>query len=177
MRTEPLVDGKLDRLTSTSQALIQHFCLWYAFEQYSWSVICLCVTTKGNLTRWALSWKTLNLRNTRALIKINCSLKILTWRKLAISSLAVSRLFVSSSFFNLSSNVEGSIPGKILRATGSKSSMKGTSTKTAIGTSLKTSAVVLVSCLFSLLQEWVVSNLSDSGHHTIKIEDHCVCSV
>ena len=54
--------------------------------------------------------------------------------------------------FSLSSKVEGSMLGKTFKATGSKTSMKGTTRKIMKGTSLNTSAVVRVSCFRSRLQ-------------------------
>ncbi len=53
--------------------------------------------------------------------------------------------------FSVSSKVEGSMLGKTLSATGSSTSMKGTTRKMMKGTSLKTSAVVLVNCFRSRL--------------------------
>jgi len=52
--------------------------------------------------------------------------------------------------FILSWNVDGSILGNSLRNIGSKNSINGTMINTANGTSLKISAVVLVSCCLSL---------------------------
>mmetsp|Transcript_29140 Transcript_29140/g.89091 ORF Transcript_29140/g.89091 Transcript_29140/m.89091 type:complete len:207 (+) Transcript_29140:1477-2097(+) len=54
-----------------------------------------------------------------------------------------------SSFLVESWNVDGSIPGNQYSATGSSSSRNGTTTKTANGTTLNRSAVVLSSCLRS----------------------------
>lgn len=56
------------------------------------------------------------------------TMKILNFESFAILTAA-----------NLSSNVEGNMFGKSLRATGSKNSMNGTITKTAKGTSLRRS--------------------------------------
>ena len=53
---------------------------------------------------------------------------------------------------NLSSNVDGSMLGNSLRATGSKSSMKGTMTKTANGISLSRYVVVRLSCIEGLIR-------------------------
>mmetsp|Transcript_22514 Transcript_22514/g.50709 ORF Transcript_22514/g.50709 Transcript_22514/m.50709 type:complete len:315 (-) Transcript_22514:333-1277(-) len=63
----------------------------------------------------------------------------------ATSILAFSFLFMSSSFFHSCWKVEGRIPGKAQRMTGSASSMNGTSTMIANGTILRRSVEVVLS--------------------------------
>lgn len=63
-------------------------------------------------------------------------------------------IYVARLTFSLSSKVEGSIFGKTFNATGSSTSMKGTTRKMMKGTSLKTSAVVRVSCFLSRLHAY-----------------------
>ena len=59
---------------------------------------------------------------------------------------------ISTCSFILSWKLDGNMLGNSFRNTGSKNSMNGTMMKTAKGTSLNMSAVVLVSCCLSLLE-------------------------
>mmetsp|Transcript_7628 Transcript_7628/g.19549 ORF Transcript_7628/g.19549 Transcript_7628/m.19549 type:complete len:327 (-) Transcript_7628:175-1155(-) len=72
-------------------------------------------------------------------------------RNFATSILALSCFFMSSSTFHSCLKVEGSIPGKSQRATGSMNSMNGMMTNIRKGTALSTSEAVVRSWRCSLL--------------------------
>ena len=72
-------------------------------------------------------------------------------KNFATSIFAFSFRFNSSSCFNSSLNVLGSMFGNSFSATGKNISINGTNTNTANGTNRNTSAVVLVNCLRSRL--------------------------
>lgn len=76
---------------------------------------------------------------------LGCCWMMVSCRNLAISRRIFSSLRFFSSSANLSSNVEGSMLGKSLRATGRRNSMKGTMIKTENGISLSKSPDVLLS--------------------------------
>ena len=69
---------------------------------------------------------------------------------------------------NLSSNVEGSMLGNNLRATGNNSSMNGTMMKTANGTSLRMSCVVRLSYSIKASAHRIIDSSRTSGRACLR---------